>query len=139
MASPPHPQSLRRLGPASVIRSSVRRIFEKGGPGNSENSRLMKTRMKIFQPKTKSVFPCPKVGEDQKKRSSLKFSTMFGQKRSSRTVSVLKPSPQITKRGPRYNSAYFSMLIILSWRPKGGGHGPMAPPKYAPGDTFESQ
>ena len=24
------------------------------------------------------------------------------------------------------------MLIILSWRSKGGGHGPMAPPKYAP-------
>ena len=30
--------------------------FSKGGPGNSENLRIMKTRLKIFQPKTKSVF-----------------------------------------------------------------------------------
>ena len=33
--------------------SSVRRIFERGGP---ENLRIMKTRMKIFQPKSKFVF-----------------------------------------------------------------------------------
>ena len=31
------------------------------------------------------------------------------------------------------NFACYSMLNILSWRPKGGGHGPMAPPKYASG------
>ena len=30
--------------------------FSKGGAGNSENLRLMKTRMKIFQPKAKFVF-----------------------------------------------------------------------------------
>ena len=43
---------------------------------------------------------------------------------------MLKPSAQVTKGGPGHNFAYFSMLIILSWRPKGGGgHGP---PKYAP-------
>ena len=38
------------------VNSSVRKIFEKG----AENLRLMKTRMKIFQPKTKSVFQ-PKI------------------------------------------------------------------------------
>ena len=64
-----------------LVHSSVRRIFEREGAGNSENLRLMKTRMKIFHPKTKSVFPCPKLGEDQKQRSSLKFSTVFGQKK----------------------------------------------------------
>ena len=32
----------------SVPASSVRRIFEKGGPGNSENLKIIKTRMKIF-------------------------------------------------------------------------------------------
>ena len=100
MASPSHPRSLRRLGPPSVLRSSVRRIFERGGPGNSENSRLMKTRMKIFQPKTKSVFPCPKLGEDQKKKGLHSNLVRFlAKKRSSPTVSVLKPSAQVTKGG----------------------------------------
>ena len=44
--------------------SSVGRIFERGGP---ENLRMMKTRMKNFQPKP-SLFSCPKLGEDQKKK-----------------------------------------------------------------------
>ena len=34
--------------------------FSKGGAGKSENLRLLKTRMKIFQPKTRSVF-LPKI------------------------------------------------------------------------------
>ena len=38
----------------------------------------------------------------------------------------------LQRRGPCRNFAYYSMLIILSWRPKGGSHDPMAPPKYAP-------
>ena len=72
----------------------------------------------------------------KKKRSSLKFGPVFGPKlgagqkqRSSPTVCVLKPSAQVTKRGPCRNFASYSMLIILSWRPKGGA---WPPPKYAP-------
>ena len=34
--------------------------FSKGGAGNSKNLRVIKTRMKIFQPKIKSVF-LPKI------------------------------------------------------------------------------
>ena len=33
----------------------------------------------------------------------------------------------VAKEGPCHNFAYFSMLIKQSWRPKGGGHGPMPP------------
>ena len=57
----------------------------------------------------------------------------LAKKRSSPSVSVLKPSAQVKKGGPYHNFAYFFMLIILPWRPKGEGHGPMAPPKYALG------
>ena len=32
---------------------------------------------------------------------------------------MLKPSAQVTKGGACRNFAYYSMLIILSWRPKG--------------------
>ena len=31
---------------------------------------------------------------------------------------------------PRFCSLFYA--ILQSWQPKGGGHGPMAPPKYAP-------
>ena len=44
---------------------------------------------------------------------------------------VIKASAQLTKGGPCRNFAYYSMLIILSWQPKGGGPWPNAPPKYA--------
>ena len=44
------------------------------------------------------------------------FSPVFGQKSALATVSVLKPSAQVTKGGPCYNFAYYSMVIILSWR-----------------------
>ena len=36
--------------------SSVSKIFERGGPGNSEKLRLMKAKIKTFQPNTKFVF-----------------------------------------------------------------------------------
>ena len=104
--------------------------------------------MKIFQPKTKSVFlpEFRRRPKKKEKRSSLKFSLFFGpklgkdqkrkvftqiysKKRSSPTVSVLKHSAQVTKGGGGgggggggacHNFAYNSMLIILSWRPKRG-------------------
>ena len=31
---------------------------------------------------------------------------------------------------PQFWSLFYA--ILQSWRPNGGGHGPMAPPKYAP-------
>ena len=70
-------------------------IFERGEP---ENLRLMKTRLKIFQPKTKSVFG-PKLGEDQKKGLHSNFVRFLAKKRSSPTVSGLKPSAQVKRGG----------------------------------------
>ena len=90
--------------------------------------------MKIFSP-TISPFSCPKSGKDQKKRSSVKFSSVFGpqlgegqKKTSSPTVCALKLSAQATTGGACRNFAYYFMLVILSWRPKGEGHGTMALP-----------
>ena len=75
----------------------------------------------------------PKLGEDQKKKSSLKFSPVFGPKLREApqknkkfftqilSLCVLKLSAQVTRGGGACrNFAYYSMLIILSWRPKGG-------------------
>ena len=65
----------------------------------------------------------PKLRWRPKKRSTLKFSPVFDQKKvfthSFNTQTFCPSSCQ--------NFAYYSMLIILSWRPKGGGHGPMPP------------
>ena len=91
-----------------------------------------------------SVF-LPKLRWRPKKKSSLKFSPVFGpklgedqEKRSSPTVSVLKPSAQITrgKGGPCHNFAYYSMLIILFRRPKGGAMAQWPSPKYAPESAY---
>ena len=55
-------------------------------------------------------------------------------KRIKHTLCVIKPSARLTKgEGACGNFAYYSMLIILSWPPK-GGHGPIDPSKYAPDD-----
>ena len=107
------------------LNSSVRYArFSKGG---AENLRITNTSMKIFSYQNQSVFLSKirgrpknikrsslkfspvfgqKLGEDQKKRSSLKFSPVFdpklgeGQKlKSWRTVFVHKPSAQVTKGG----------------------------------------
>ena len=52
---------------------------------------------------------------------------------------MLKLSAQVIKGGwARRNFAYYCMLIILSWRAKGGGHGTMATPKYAPGTVAKA-
>ena len=49
---------------------------------------------------------------------------------------MLKFSAQVTEGGTCRNFAYYSMLIILYRRPKGGGHGTIAPPKYAAGYEY---
>ena len=88
--------------------------------------------MKNFPPRI-SPFSFPKSSEDQKKRSSLKFSPVFGPKlgegppkKSSPTVCVLKPSAQVTKRGamPQFCIQFFANYTILSTQ---RGHGSMPP------------
>ena len=100
--------------------------------------------MKIFHPKTKSVF-LPKIRWRSKKRSPLKFSPVFGPKLHESQKKGLcppflcsNPLPKLQKEGPCRNFAYYFMLIILSWRPKKGGPWPNAPPKYAPGQIIDS-
>ena len=44
---------------------------------------------------------------------------------------VIKASAQLTKGGSCRNFAYYYMLIILSWRPKGGAW-PNGPPLNTP-------
>ena len=61
----------------------------------------------------------PKLGEDQKKRSSLKFSPIFlgaGRKQgSSPTICVLKASAQLTKGGiPRFYILVYANYAILA-------------------------
>ena len=104
--------------------------------------RTTKTRINFFPP---VCFPAQNQVNIKKNRSSLRFSPVFGpklgespKKRSSPTVCALKPSTRVKKGGPCLNFAYYSMHIILSWRPKGGGHGPNPPSKYAPGLRTES-
>ena len=76
----------------------------------------------------------PKLGEDQKinkKRSSLKFSPVFGLNLGEGHKKDLRPPflcsnllPKLQRGGGGggacCNFAYYSMLIVLSWRPKGG-------------------
>ena len=47
--------------------SSGRRIFERGGPGDSENLRIRKSKMKILYPDSVR-FSSQKSGEEQKKK-----------------------------------------------------------------------
>ena len=93
--------------------------FEKGGLGTSENLRSTKIRMKIVSPKISPIF-CPKFGAGQNKGLRLPFV-------------YLKLLPNLQREGPCRNFAYYSILIILSWRPKGEGMTQLPPPpKYAP-------
>ena len=114
--------------------------FSKGG--GPENLRIMKTRMKIFQPKTKSVF-LPKIRRRQKKKglhsNLVRFSAqnyVKAKKRSLPTVFVLKFSAHVTKGGamPQFCILFYANYTILATQR--GGHGPMAPPKYAPVDIL---
>ena len=125
----------------SVI-SSVRRIFERGGPGNLK---IMKTK-KNFSTQNQSVF-LPKIKGRPKKKGLHSILVRFLAQNYVKTkhkklvctqilsFCVLNFLPKLRRRWPCRNFAYYSMLIILSWRSKrGGGHGTMAPPppKHAP-------
>ena len=80
----------------------------------------MKTKRKI-SPLRISPFFGPKLGEDQKKNSVPLCAQTF--------------CPSYKDGGHAAILHTISMLIILSWRPKGGAwhHGP---PKYAPGCKY---
>ena len=100
-----------------------------GGPGNSKNLRIMKTKMKIF-PHRIGPFSCQnqvKTKKKKKKRSSLKFNLVFNPKLGECQKKGLRPPfvrsnllPKSQRGGPCRNFAYYSIQITLSWRPKGG-------------------
>ena len=99
--------------------SSARRIFERG---EAKKFEINEDQNENFSAQNQVRFSAQNyVKTPPKKRSSLKFSPVFGQKRSSPTVSVLKPSAQVTKGGRAcHNFAYFSMLLYYPGDPKGG-------------------
>ena len=99
--------------------------FWKGG-GGQELLKIweeQKSELEIVPPKISLSF-CSKLAEEQKKRSSLKFSPNIcrnlgaGLKQTYKTHPFCDQSLCLTykKGGPCHNFAYYSMLIILSWR-----------------------
>ena len=110
--------------------------FSKGGARKFRKFEINEDQNENLCSPIPSPLFCPKLGEapPKKRKKSLHSNLVrfLAKKRSLFTVSALTPSAQVTKGGPCHNFAYFSMLIIMSWRPKEGGHGPMAPPTYAP-------
>ena len=102
--------------------------FSKGGAEKFRKFENNEDQNKNF---STSRFSCPKSGEDQKKRrSSLRFSPVFGpklgegqKKRSSPTVCVLKPCPSY--KGAILRRLFYANYTILATQR--GGHGPMPP------------
>ena len=97
---------------------------------------MMKTRIKIF-PQVR--FPALNLVKTKKKRSSFKFSRFLAQNwvKAQKKVSAHRLYAQTFcpgyKRGPmsQFCILFYANYTILSTQR--GGHGPMAPPKYAPG------
>ena len=101
---------------------------------------ITKIKNEIFSIQNQSGFPVQnQLKTKKKKRSSLKFSPVFGPKlgagqkqRSSHTVCVLKPSAQLTKEGPMPQFCillYAKCTILATQR----GHGLIPPLKYGLG------
>ena len=55
--------------------------FRKGGGRKFRKLEINEDQNENFPSQNQVRFPVPKLGEDQKQRSSLKFSTVFGQKK----------------------------------------------------------
>ena len=115
--------------------SSVRRIFERGGP---ENLRLMKTGMKTFQLKTKSVF-IPKIRwrPPPKKKVFTQIWSGFWPKKGLRPpflCSNLLPKLQRGGSMPKFCIVFYANYTILATQR--GGHGPMAPLNYRRSQDF---
>ena len=78
------------------------------GPQNSSGPKVARNFLFCFSAKNSEFSPiiCPKLGEDQKKRSSLKFSPIFcpklgeDQKNLTRKPEVFRPPPP--RLGPGY-------------------------------------
>ena len=99
--------------------------FWKGG-GGQELLKIweeQRSELEIVPPKISLSF-CSKLAEEQKKRSSLKFSPNICRKLGAGLKQTYKTHPfcdqslclTYKKGGPCHNFAYYSMLIILSWR-----------------------
>ena len=90
--------------------------FSKGGAGNL---RIMKTKRKI-SPLRISLFFCPKLGEDQKKKKKA-FSQIL-------SVTVLKLSAQVTMGGamPQFYMLFYANYAVLATQRGGPWH--HAPP-----------
>ena len=63
---------------------------------------------------------------------SLKFSPVFGTKLGEGQIQRSDLLPNLQRGGACHNFAYYSMLIILSWRPKGGRPWPNVHPLNTP-------
>ena len=79
----------------------------------------------------------------KKKRSSLKFPHILSpnvgasREETHKTYPLCDPTLCPTcKGGPCLNFAYYSMQLYNPGGPKGGGHGTMLPPKYAPAPSI---
>ena len=107
------------------IPSSVCRIFERRGAGNLENLKTTKTKIKNFPPVR---FPAQNQVKNKKKKSySLRFSPVFGPKLGEGQKKVFAHRLCAQTYCPSYKGGampqfftFYSMLIVLSWRSKGG-------------------
>ena len=111
--------------------SSVRKILKKGG-GGARNFRKFERNidqnLKLSHSNIIPVFAQNQV-KNKKKGPHSNFVPFFAQNQA---ISSPKPDAQLAEGGmPQFCSLFYA--ILQSWRPKGGGYGPMAPPKYAPG------
>ena len=112
----------------------MRRILERGGR-KFRKFENYKDQNENFSTQNQFGSSVQNPMKSKKKSSSLKYSPVFAQNwvkaknkglRLPFVCSNLLPELQ-KGGGPCRNFAYYSMLIILTWRPKGGGHGPMPP------------
>ena len=120
--------------------SSVRRIFERGwGSKKFENN---ETQKKNHSTQNTGPFSCPKLSEDPpQKRSTLKFSQVFGPKLNEDQKKG-GPRPDSVRLGaqtfcPSYKEggAQFSILFYANYTilaTQKGGHGTMPPPLNTP-------
>ena len=106
--------------------SSVRRIFKRGGR-NFRKFEIKEDQNKNFPAHNQVRVPAQTEVKTKKKGLHSNLVQILAKKRSSPTVSVLKPA-QVTKGGGGGTMPHFCILFYANYpgNPK-GGHGPMAP------------